>query len=408
MTKGRILRRIFGIALVFVVIASMFGGIFGGLVGAAVAKPPVVSRTGWGCPDGQSSPSWPPEYHAVTHIIIHHTATPNTDTDWPARVRQIWYYHTNTKGWGDIGYNYLIDPNGVIYEGRAGGDDVIAGHAYGHNVGTMGVAFLGTFSTVEPTSAALASAESLLAWKCDQRNMDPLGSGTDYAGTYYDYIAGHRDVSATECPGDRLYNLLPTIRQNVSNLMSGLLSPPTLYSPSNGQTDVSTTPYFDWSDVSGATHYWLMVAENENDLPTDPNAESCPNCAIHKPSLTSSYYQTQASEELDEGKTYYWQVQAYEWDASSGTVARQGEYSAHWSFTTTGVCPHSCWDRSALSGNELAALIRSHFPLGAVTQTGESIRVTAYAVAKAESAGNPSACGDLDIPYPGHLSIGLW
>jgi len=71
-------------------------------------------------------------------------------------------------------------------------------------------------------------------------------------------------------------------------------------------------------------------------------------------------------------------------------------------------CPYSCWDRSALSGNELAALVRSHFPLG-VTQTDESIRVTAYAVAKAESeGGNPSACGDIDIPYPGHLSIGLW
>ncbi|RSN79036.1 MAG: hypothetical protein DSO07_12275 [Thermoproteota archaeon] len=65
-------------------------------------------------------------------------------------------------------------------------------------------------------------------------------------------------------------------------------------------------------------------------------------------------------------------------------------------------CPYSCWDRSPLSGDELAALVRNHFPLGAVTQTGESIRVTAYAVAKAESGGNPSACGDND------KSIGLW
>ena len=65
-------------------------------------------------------------------------------------------------------------------------------------------------------------------------------------------------------------------------------------------------------------------------------------------------------------------------------------------------CPHSCWDRSALSGNKLAALVRSDFPSGGVTQTGESIRVTAYAVAKAESGGNPSACGDND------KSIGLW
>ncbi|MGB6874160.1 MAG: amidase domain-containing protein, partial [Dehalococcoidia bacterium] len=68
----------------------------------------------------------------------------------------------------------------------------------------------------------------------------------------------------------------------------------------------------------------------------------------------------------------------------------------------TVVCPYSCWDRSALSGDALAALVRSHFPLGGVPQTGESMRVTAYAVAKAESGGNPSACGDSD------RSIGLW
>ncbi len=80
-------------------------------------------------------------------------------------------------------------------------------------------------------------------------------------------------------------------------------------------------------------------------------------------------------------------------------------------------CPYSCWDRGALSGNELAALVRSHFPypdcLGG-TQTGESKRVTAYAVARAESTrpgesgANPSACGDIDNPAPGHMSIGLW
>jgi hypothetical protein len=72
-------------------------------------------------------------------------------------------------------------------------------------------------------------------------------------------------------------------------------------------------------------------------------------------------------------------------------------------------CPHSCWDRSALSGNELAALVRSHFPLGGVTQTGESIRVVAYAIARAESGGNPSACGDPpNQDYDHSNSIGLW
>ena len=86
----------------------------------------------------------------------------------------------------------------------------------------------------------------------------------------------------------------------------------------------------------------------------------------------------------------------------SHNSAGWGDFSTSWHFTTTSVCPHSCWDRSALSGDQLATLVRNHFPLGGVGQTGESIRVTAYAVAKAESGGNPSACGDND------RSIGLW
>jgi len=200
----------------------------------AISKPAVVSRTEWGCPEGQSSPYWTYQYHTVTHVIIHHTDTPNNETDWPARVRQIWNYHYYTKGWKDIGYNYLIDPNGVIYEGRAGGDNVIAGHALPHNVGTMGVAFLGSFTSSDPTSAALRSAEALIAWKCSQNIINPLGSGADDYGTNYSFIAGHRDVSATVCPGDRLYALLPSIRQNVNNLISPSPQDKTLVSPSQG------------------------------------------------------------------------------------------------------------------------------------------------------------------------------
>jgi hypothetical protein len=92
------------------------------------------------------------------------------------------------------------------------------------------------------------------------------------------------------------------------------------------------------------------------------------------------------------------------WSAIGYGYTRLGGTSAGdvWIEKITGdQCPYSCWDRSALSGDELAALVRTNFPLGAVTQTGESIRVTAYAIAKAESGGNPSACGPVG-------EIGLW
>jgi len=210
----------------------------GGVWAVDFVKPDIVSRTEWGCPDEQSSPRWDPEYKDITHIIIHHTDTPNQlpwgqgVNTWDKAVHKIWDMHAlnsgeigiwgrGQRGWGDIGYNYLIDPNGVIYEGRAGGDNVVGGHALEHNYGTMGIAFLGTFSNVEPTSNALRSAEKLIAWKFSQENIDPFGSGKDLAGTHYNYIAGHRDVSpGNECPGQKLYNLLPTIKQNVFNILN--------------------------------------------------------------------------------------------------------------------------------------------------------------------------------------------
>lgn len=227
--------------------------------GGAANQPMILSRTEWGCPEGELSPSFPPQYHTPTHIIIHHTDTPNTDTDWAGRVNQIWDYHTNNNGWGDIGYNYLIDPNGVIYEGRAGGDNVIGAHALGHNIGTVGIAFIGTFSDVEPTPAALSSAETLIAWISDQNNIDPLGSGTDIGGANINNIAGHRDVSSSQCPGDTLYGLLTNLRQNVNNILSGTgtITYDIYIDPAGYIYDIDTS-----ARISGAS-VWLQIPDGE-------------------------------------------------------------------------------------------------------------------------------------------------
>jgi len=193
-----------------------------------LARPSLVSRTEWGCPDGQSSASWSPQYTAVTHLVVHHTATTNVSSDWPAQVRSIWTVHTYTRGWGDIGYNYLIDPLGVIYEGRSGGDDVIGAHFSCHNANTMGVALLGDYESASPTPEARGSLERLLAWKASQSGIDPLGR-TDHPGTQLtlDNISGHRDgndsptvCTITSCPGDQLYSLLPEIRTAVADAVA--------------------------------------------------------------------------------------------------------------------------------------------------------------------------------------------
>ncbi len=186
---------------------------------SAVERPAVISREEWGCPEGEESPRWPPEYARVTHVIVHHTATPNDDTDWAARVRAIWYYHANTRGWGDIGYNFVIDPLGNVYEGRAGSGeefdlDVVGGHAKNYNYGTMGIGNLGTYSNDLPPAPLQESLEALIAWKASRRGIDPLGSSFN-SHKVYDHIAGHRDVGQTSCPGDALDSLLPTVRQNV-------------------------------------------------------------------------------------------------------------------------------------------------------------------------------------------------
>ena len=183
----------------------------------------IRTRVEWGCPDGEQSPLWTPAYTKVTHAVVHHTAGANSVADWDAEVRSVWYLHTYTNGWGDIGYNYLIDPNGVIYEGRAGGDGTIGAHFSCRNTNTVGIALLGTYSSVAPTAAALSSLESLLADLCRKNSIAPLAMIVHPpTQLLLPTIIGHRDgnpstttCSKTECPGDVLYALLPSIRSDV-------------------------------------------------------------------------------------------------------------------------------------------------------------------------------------------------
>ena len=141
-------------------------------------KPEILARSDWDCPATNSVP----QYTTVTHLIIHHTAISRDDADWPKFMRDIWDLHVSTRGWDDIGYNYVIDPNGLIYEGRGGGDDVRGAHFICANENTLGVALMGDFDEASPTAESLSSLVALLGWKCDQREIDPLGS-TFHEGT---------------------------------------------------------------------------------------------------------------------------------------------------------------------------------------------------------------------------------
>lgn len=180
-------------------------------------QPAYVDRAGWGGPVGQQ-PGCTPAYTNVTHLVVHHQAGV-ANPPYSAVVQAIWQLHVFTNGWCDIGYNWLIAPDGTVFEGRAGGNNVIGAHFSGNNSGTMGVCFLGNFQNDQPAAAALNSLEKLLAWKCCDSNIEPVGASLHTAsGLVLNHICGHRDGGATECPGDNLYVQLPTIRLATDSL----------------------------------------------------------------------------------------------------------------------------------------------------------------------------------------------
>lgn len=182
-------------------------------------QPAFVDRLGWGSPEGNAPSCDPPEYSEVSHLIVHHSAGTNVSDDWAAVVRAIYFTHRETRGWCDIGYNWLIAPDGVIFQGRGGGENVKGAHFCRNNTGTMGVCMLGNYMTGPPTAASLARLDTLLAWKACLESILPLDTVFHpSSGVKLPTVCGHRDGCDTLCPGDSLYTLLPGIRQRADAL----------------------------------------------------------------------------------------------------------------------------------------------------------------------------------------------
>jgi len=193
----------------------------------AYPKPFVISRAVW-CTDPACNYSDGLEYHPVTHLVLHHTVTSTgEDGNSAATVRAIWSFHTFTRKWGDIGYNFLVDTKGAIYEGHIGGDDVVGTHAAGANKGSMGLAMIGTYLTTKPPDPMLESTINMFSWKADQRNIDVFGASDALPDIEWGlpHVMGHRDVyGTTQCPGDEGHKWIPAIRDEVAARI-GLESP---------------------------------------------------------------------------------------------------------------------------------------------------------------------------------------
>ena len=191
---------------------------------ATTIRPPIITRAGWG-----ANESWrrgPPSYApALKMVFVHHTDTTNlySCTSSAQIVRGIYAYHVKNNGWNDIGYNFLIDRCGHVFEGRYGGVDkpVIGAQTLGMNTGSAGIALIGTFTSSRPTTAAMTALERLIAWRLDVAHVNPLSraymisSGNEYfhpgQGVWLRAVSGHRDGSATTCPGEALYALIPAV-----------------------------------------------------------------------------------------------------------------------------------------------------------------------------------------------------
>ena len=196
---------------------------------AADERPAMVSRDDWGaenCP-----PRSAPAYGEVKLAFVHHTVNLNdySRDEAASVVLGICRFHRNSRGWNDIGYNFLVDKYGTIYEGRAGGVDqpVMGAQAQGFNSSSAGIANIGTFESVPQSNEALDAMARLIRWKLPLHGAPTSGrvtvtsqggSSSRYAAgalVNFERVSGHRDANHTSCPGTALYAQLPELRRRV-------------------------------------------------------------------------------------------------------------------------------------------------------------------------------------------------
>jgi hypothetical protein len=157
----------------------------------------IHTRADWGaraprCASGSTTP---------TRATIHHTVTPTNDSMSPqARLRQIQSFHMNSRGWCDIGYNYLVSRDGRIW--RARGAQTLGAHVANANSGNVGISFMGTHTTTPPTATQMCESARLLR----RLQMDFPGIALNRTD-----VKGHRQFGGTACPGNALYAKIDAI-----------------------------------------------------------------------------------------------------------------------------------------------------------------------------------------------------
>jgi len=243
----------------------------------------VYTRADWGCDeslgqDAQGNRAWLAMFVPTKKVIVHHTATGNRYADGAAEVRAVYAYHAVSQGWGDIGYQALVDRFGNFYEGRRGREGspreilssgVVAGQCLGFNYGTSGVAVLGDFTKRKISTsnaddrAMLLALEDFIVYECGRAGLAP-GGASDFLRSDNLWrdglptIVGHKDALATQCPGGSLYTQLATLRKNAVTRL-GPFGTPTTTLTVKPLRQVSSPPSltFAWSGDGESSSYRL-------------------------------------------------------------------------------------------------------------------------------------------------------
>ncbi|MFD1507191.1 hypothetical protein FE374_14615 [Georgenia yuyongxinii] len=226
-------------------------------VGAANAVPRIYGRADWGA--DESLRTWKPQIGKVTGVVVHHTAGANgyTAEAVPGIIRGIYTYHAKSLGWGDIGYNVLVDAYGRAWEGRSGGltNAVIAAHAKGVNSTTFGISVMGNFDKIPVPDAAFRTVAQVVAWKFAVHGIATAGTATGVNGKAMKPVVGHRDVGNTACPGAYFYPRLGELTGLVDDYQA--LLPDDLSLTAGGVTR-----------IGGADRYATAAATSRYAFPT--------------------------------------------------------------------------------------------------------------------------------------------
>ncbi|MFJ9741290.1 peptidoglycan recognition protein [Streptomyces sp. NPDC101166] len=289
---------------------------------STVPRPPITPRSGWDADESLSpeEPAYLPD-GKIKAVVVHHTAQSNdyTCAEAPSIINAVYTYDVRTLGWKDLGYNFVVDRCGTVYEGRKGGVDlpVVGAHAYGFNSQTTGIAVLGTYTDSPPSQAAMVSVARLAAWKLGQYGVEPDSTvdlntaveGRTLAGKSWGpgetltlpAIHGHRDGYNTLCPGDAFYARLGELRGLAAGPVTGLTLTSVTGTTTVGPTRYATGPVtLNWAAATPAalvSRYEVLVdgepavtadgAETSARVPLTDGAHQLRVRAVHLSGRTS-------------------------------------------------------------------------------------------------------------------------